>query len=463
MKKLLLIAGLLSNGYYFSQNVGINATGAAPDASAMLDITSTISGLLIPRMTSVQRTAILLPATGLKVYDTTTGSFWYFNGTIWVEILNANTGWAITGNTLGGTEILGSLNAQPVKLFSNNTERARIIATGEIIVGGTTPVIAGDVFSSYGAGTSVAIRGYNTGSGAAIYGQNTASGNAIHAIATSATAFGIRGSNTNASGTGLVITSNGVAGSYLIAGSGAAITGSTTGIWGRTTDATATGGIFSGNASAATTLTGGSGLSAVGTNFGVVGFSSSAVAGVLRAGGYFDTGTGQSYAYVGARTAANVLRKIEGNGTVNTVVKDLNNKQVVLSCPEAPENLFQDFGRGQLFQGKAHINLDPILIKNIIVNEKHPLRVFIQLKGDCKGVYVINETGSGFDVIELNGGLSNAKFDYFITANRADEVLPDGSISKYSEERFAPAIGVQQTEKKKAKILHETATAELEK
>jgi hypothetical protein len=221
--------------------------------------------------------------------------------------------------------------------------------------------------------------------------------------------------------------------------------------------------MFSGNAQGGTSLTGGSGLSAIGTNIGVVGFSSSTTNGVLRAGGYFDTGNGQSYAYVGARTTLNVVRKIEGNGTVNTVVKDLENKQVVLSAPEAPENLFQDFGRGQLVNGKAHITIDPVFSKNIIVNDKHPLRVFIQLKGDCNGVYVTNETGSSFDVFELKGGSSNTKFDYFITANRADEVMPDGSVSKYSEERFAPAMGVQKTEKKESRDLAETFNEEVRK
>lgn len=130
MKKTLLFACVLVSLNHYSQNVAINATGAAPVASAMLDITSTTSGLLIPRMTSVQRVAIASPATGLKVYDTTTGSFWYFNGTVWVELLGTNNGWALAGNTLAGTEILGSVNAQPVRLFANNSERLRLTSAG---------------------------------------------------------------------------------------------------------------------------------------------------------------------------------------------------------------------------------------------------------------------------------------------------------------------------------------------
>jgi hypothetical protein len=58
-------------------------------------------------------------------------------------------------------------------------------------------------------------------------------------------------------------------------------------------------------------------------------------------------------------------------------------------------------GTGKLVNGKAHILIDPIFAKNIVVNEKHPIKVFIQLEGDCKGVYVANKSQNGFDVIEL--------------------------------------------------------------
>jgi hypothetical protein len=53
-----------------AQGVGINSTGAAADTSALLDLKSTSKGLLPPRMTAAQRTAIVLPATGLVVYQT---------------------------------------------------------------------------------------------------------------------------------------------------------------------------------------------------------------------------------------------------------------------------------------------------------------------------------------------------------------------------------------------------------
>jgi hypothetical protein len=56
----------------FAQSVAINQDGSAPNAKAMLDIASTTSGLLIPRMTTTQRNAITTPPNGLQIYNITT-------------------------------------------------------------------------------------------------------------------------------------------------------------------------------------------------------------------------------------------------------------------------------------------------------------------------------------------------------------------------------------------------------
>ncbi len=62
-----------------AQGVGINATGAAADTSAILDLSATNKGLLVPRMTAAQRAAIVLPATGLVVYQLDGTAGLYFN------------------------------------------------------------------------------------------------------------------------------------------------------------------------------------------------------------------------------------------------------------------------------------------------------------------------------------------------------------------------------------------------
>lgn len=52
---------------------------AAPDISAIVEMVSTTGGLLIPRMTTAQRTAIATPANGLLVYDLTVNCLFFYN------------------------------------------------------------------------------------------------------------------------------------------------------------------------------------------------------------------------------------------------------------------------------------------------------------------------------------------------------------------------------------------------
>jgi hypothetical protein len=63
----------------FAQGVGINATGAAADTSAILDLSANNKGFLPPRMTAAQRAAIVQPATSLVVYQTDGTSGLYYN------------------------------------------------------------------------------------------------------------------------------------------------------------------------------------------------------------------------------------------------------------------------------------------------------------------------------------------------------------------------------------------------
>ena len=87
---------------FAQQNVGIGIT--TPDPSAILDLTATNKGMLVPRMTTLQRTAIAAPASGLLVYDINFGMFWYFDGLVWNPIQNGLAG--PTGPT-GDTGVIG--------------------------------------------------------------------------------------------------------------------------------------------------------------------------------------------------------------------------------------------------------------------------------------------------------------------------------------------------------------------
>lgn len=75
-----------------AQNIAINAAGALPDSKAMLDISSTTSGLLIPRMTTAQRDAISSPPNGLQIYNITTNTQDIFRSTQWESMASVNPG-----------------------------------------------------------------------------------------------------------------------------------------------------------------------------------------------------------------------------------------------------------------------------------------------------------------------------------------------------------------------------------
>jgi hypothetical protein len=131
---VLLTLFLIIANFSFAQ-LGINSTGNPPDATAMLDVSSTSKGLLIPRMTSQQRTA-LPTADGLTVYDTDTHSFWYFSSGLanWSELsignqwlnnglnmYNANTGNVGIGTSLPVTKLDINATSQNVAKFNGTS------------------------------------------------------------------------------------------------------------------------------------------------------------------------------------------------------------------------------------------------------------------------------------------------------------------------------------------------------
>jgi hypothetical protein len=65
-------------------SIGVNTS--SPNASAILDVTSTTQGILFPRMTTAQKNAIASPAAGLVVYDTTLGKLCVRGAAAWETI-----------------------------------------------------------------------------------------------------------------------------------------------------------------------------------------------------------------------------------------------------------------------------------------------------------------------------------------------------------------------------------------
>ena len=93
MKKKILFLTIILFSFTLHAQVGVNTD--SPHQSSVLDITSTNKGVLLPRMTTAQKTAISNPAVGLLVYDTNTKCISQNVGTeaapIWVCLSGPST------------------------------------------------------------------------------------------------------------------------------------------------------------------------------------------------------------------------------------------------------------------------------------------------------------------------------------------------------------------------------------
>ncbi|MEI6765663.1 MAG: glycine-rich protein [Bacteroidota bacterium] len=77
---------LLSQFSAKAQGTAINNTGSSADPSALLDVSSTNKGVLIPRMSESERNAIVNPAEGLLIFNTSSKCFNTFIYGAWFEL-----------------------------------------------------------------------------------------------------------------------------------------------------------------------------------------------------------------------------------------------------------------------------------------------------------------------------------------------------------------------------------------
>ena len=241
----LVISSNAQNTFPSTGSAGIGTT--TPNASSLLEVKSTTKGVLIPRMTSAQRVAIVSPATGLLVYQTdgTTGFYFYNAG--WKQLLtsaanmalsNLTTTTAINRTLTPGTTSslnLGSLSKKWKKgYFSDSVIAGTLSATslGTAVYGNST-------FGNYGVwGNSTYLGVYGTGTTYGVYGNSDYLG--VYGAGGSYGTYGYSSSGYGALGTSS--TGTGVYGSgvYGLYGSGSSYgvyaTSPVYGVWGNSSN-----------------------------------------------------------------------------------------------------------------------------------------------------------------------------------------------------------------------------------
>lgn len=184
-----------------AQNVGINGSGAAAHASALLDLDDAAGGnnkgLLIPRipLTAINAAApVTSPALSLLVYNTATAStgtnavspgYYYWDGAKWVRFAYSSSGssafdWNTLGNagTNASTNFLGTTDAQDLVFRTNNLEAVRVTTLGNVGIGTFVPASKLEVKNGW---TSNITDNSNSGYLSYIY-ENTSSNVASHFI-----------------------------------------------------------------------------------------------------------------------------------------------------------------------------------------------------------------------------------------------------------------------------------------
>lgn len=463
---------LLSAVQNFAQNVGINPIGAAPDASAMLDVSATDRGLLIPRVFLAATNSsfpVTSPVVSLLVYNQSTvgGSFgvspgfYSWNGIGWVRFTLDGEAWKPGGNSLFTTGSLGTISNNHVDLITNNIVRGRLTNLGEFVIGATNTTVVGDLMAAVSNATfPFATNGYSAFNGSGVYGAVTNG-----SITQFAAVQGEYQSNS-----GGIFNTAGVRGSNqsTTAGTGfrtAATTGPRVGVIGNTTVSNGQytfglhgamgstdircGGVFGDDfglalgalAYFATNLNdysvygfggayqigvsggrqaGRSGPAEINTQIGL-GIYGGVMGGWVRGLVYGEHVKGERYSlYVDGKTYTNTP-------VTELIAAENGNRLPAYSLSSLQTDLYAR-GKATLQNGEAYISFDKNFAA-LVSGNPDDMIITVSPTGSSKGIYIAKQDPNGFVVKENEGGSGVVSFNWIAIAARRDQ-----SVTQHSPE-----------------------------
>jgi uncharacterized protein (TIGR02145 family) len=170
---------VVNGANFYNNGAGLGVGTIAPDASSLLDVSSTSKGLLAPRMTVTQRNAIVNPANGLIIFNTTSGCPNYYNNGNWSEWCGSVVNPLITTLSCGTASLTGSLTSN---------QAANAVSVSVPYSGGNGAQYSAQSITSTGVTGLIAtlsVGYFAAGAGNLVYtisGTPTASGTATFAI-----------------------------------------------------------------------------------------------------------------------------------------------------------------------------------------------------------------------------------------------------------------------------------------
>jgi hypothetical protein len=111
---------MLCAAHSFAQ-IGISSTSITPNPSSVLELRSTTSGFLPPRMLTSERDAIASPAAGLLIYNTTTNQLNYYTGSVWQVVMGGTSISSLNGLTAASQTFVNSTNVTMTSAGSTHT------------------------------------------------------------------------------------------------------------------------------------------------------------------------------------------------------------------------------------------------------------------------------------------------------------------------------------------------------
>jgi hypothetical protein len=374
-----------------ANNVSTTTTTLASTATIALKVTSASDG------TTIKGTANGANASAVEgITDLGEGIL----GAVGPSVGTGGTGVHGQGLNASSTAVYGESNGDSGVGVYGLTEAANSTGVfGDVYLNGSTAVggrvrpggtnsfgVYGEVNETGGAG--IFGTSFNAGS-PAISGSHT-NGIAVQGVATSSN--GVLGRSTSSDGVrGESTGGNGVYGFANAPGSTQIVAG----VFG---DSTTTYGLLG-----RTTAAGYSSLTAITSSPGVAALAATSTVNTAYAA-YLQGATvvqGDFIAFQGVKSAA---------------VKDASGQHRLVYCVESPESWFEDFGKGQLVNGKATVTLDPVFAQIAHTDDYH---VFLTAYDAPQLLYVTARSASGFSVQADKASVSGA-FSYRVVAKRAD-------------------------------------------